>query len=190
MSNKDNDIQHLSGKILLATPSISEGYLSKTMVYICAHDKNGAMGVIINKMIPNMSIRSILKNLRIGSRGVQNIDIHFGGLEDADRCFIFHSDDYMTQGSTIISNHIALTINSDILRVITSEGGPERKMLCMGCCLWEADQLEEEVASGYWVPIEADEALIFGDPRADKWSKALLKIGSHTNVFAEAAGNA
>ena len=63
-------------------------------------------------------------------------------------------------------------------------------MLCMGCCLWEADQLEEEVASGYWVPIEADEALIFGDPRADKWSKALLKIGSHSNVFAEAAGNA
>ena len=190
MSNKDSDIQHLTGKILLATPTVSDSYLNKTMVYICAHDKNGAMGVIINKMIPNMSVCSILKNLRVGAKGVQDIDIHFGGLEDTDRCFIFHSDDYMSQGSMIISEHIALTINPDILRVITSDGGPERKMLCIGCCTWEPEQLEEEVASGYWVPIEADEALIFGDPRADKWSKALLKIGSRTNVFAEDAGNA
>ena len=190
MSNTDSDIQHLTGKILLATPSISGNYLHKSMIYICAHDNHGAMGVIINKLIPDVTICRALKKLYVLDQGIKNINIHFGGLREPDRCFVFHSDDYMFSDSAIISNRIALTINSDILRVITSKEAPKRKMLCCGCCLWESEQLEEEVAAGYWVPIEADEALIFGNPKVDKWSKALLKIGSRTNVFSGSSGNA
>lgn len=190
MSNIDSDIQHLTGRILLATPSIPGNYLQKSMIYICAHDNYGAMGVIINKLIPNVNICKALKKLRILDQGIKNIDIHFGGLEEPDRCFVFHSDDYMFADSTIISDNIALTINSDIIQVITSKNTPKRKMLCCGCCLWESKQLEQEIAAGYWVPIEADEALMFGNPKVDKWSKALLKIGSHTNVFSGASGNA
>jgi putative transcriptional regulator len=190
MKNINNDIQNLLGKILLSTPSISNEYLNKSMVLVCSHDKNGAMGVVINKLIPNMSIKSILERLKINSDDIENIDTYFGGPEEIDRCFILHSDDYLSQESTIVSNNIALTINSDVIRAMTSSGGPQKKILCMGCCIWDAEQLENEVASSYWIPIEPDEALIFGDPKVDKWSKALLKIGSQTSVFSDTHGTA
>ncbi|MDR1362323.1 MAG: YqgE/AlgH family protein [Holosporaceae bacterium] len=179
------------GKILLSTPSISNEYLNKSMVYICSHDKSGAMGIVVNKLIPNTSIKDIFDKLNISSSGFENFDTYFGGAEEINRCFILHSDDYLASESTVISNNVALTINADIIRLISSSGhGPEKKILCMGCCLWDPDQLENEVASSYWIPIEADEALIFGDPKVDKWSKALLKIGFQTNLFMDVHGNA
>jgi putative transcriptional regulator len=92
--------------------------------------------------------------------------------------------------STIITGNVALTINSDIIRAMTSSGGPEKKILCMGCYMWEPDQLENEIAASYWIPIDSDEALIFGDPKVDKWSKALLKIGAQTDVFSDIHGTA
>ncbi len=190
MSNIKNDIENLTGKILLATPAISNEYLSKSMVFICSHDRTGAMGLVINKPIPNMDIKSLLQKLQVNSDGLENLEMHFGGLEETDRCFILHSDDYLASESTRIKNNIALTINTDIIRASTSNSGPQKKIICIGCCMWEVEQLENEVASSYWIPIESDEALIFGDPRADKWSKALLKIGLHTNLFLNMSGTA
>ncbi|MDR2794643.1 MAG: YqgE/AlgH family protein [Holosporaceae bacterium] len=190
MSNSYNDIHNLTGKILLSTPAISNEYINKSMVYICSHDDNGAMGVVVNKLIPNMSIREILERLNISSNGIENVETFFGGIEEINRCFILHSTDYMSNESTLISNNIALTINSDIVRALTSPGGPQKKLLCIGCCLWDSYQLENEVASTAWIPIDADEALIFGDPKTDKWSKALLKIGFQTNLFLDIHGNA
>ena len=190
MSNVKNDIENLTGKILLATPAISNEYLSKSMVFICSHDRTGAMGLVINKPIPNMDITSLLQKLQVKSDGLENLEMHFGGLEETDRCFILHSDDYLASESTRIKNNIALTINTDIIRASTSNSGPQKKIICIGCCMWEVEQLENEVASSYWIPIESDEALIFGDPRADKWSKALLKIGLHTNLFLNMSGTA
>ena len=190
MSNIKNDIENLTGKILLATPAISNEYLNKSMVFICSHDKSGAMGLVINKPIPNMDIKSLLQKLNLRSEGLGNIEMHFGGLEETDRCFILHSDDYLASESTIVKGNIALTINTDIIRASISNGEPQKKLMCIGCCMWEVEQLENEVASSYWIPIDSDEALIFGDPKADKWSKALLKIGSHTNLFLNVPGNA
>jgi putative transcriptional regulator len=160
------------------------------MVYVCSHDRNGAMGVVINKLIPNLDIGGLLKNLRTKNKGLANLNIHFGGGEEIDRCFVLHSDDYMSHNSQLIGNHVALTINKDILNVITANGGPSKKLICIGCCIWDRDQLEDEVASSYWVPVDQDEALIFGDPKVDKWSKALMKIGSKTNMFSDVQGSA
>ncbi|MDR0556151.1 MAG: YqgE/AlgH family protein [Holosporaceae bacterium] len=188
MSN--NDLRNLTGKILLSTQSVSNEYLDKSMVYLCSHDNKGALGIVINKLIPEMTVANVLKRLDIEMNDMEDLDILFGGPEEIAKCFILHSNDYMSSESILISDNVALTINGDILKVITSTGGPQKKLLCMGCCLWEMDQLENEVASSYWIPIDSDEALIFGDPKADKWSKALLKIGAHTNMFLDLQGNA
>jgi putative transcriptional regulator len=160
------------------------------MIFICNHNERGAVGVIINKLIPNMNIYSILERLQVSTEGVENLEIHFGGLEEMDKCFILHSDDYMSSGSKLIVNNIAVSMNEDVTKVATSSGGPKKKLLCMGCCVWVPEQLENEVASSHWIPIDADEALIFGDSSVDKWSKALLKIGSSTNLFSDFQGNA
>jgi putative transcriptional regulator len=95
----------------------------------------------------------------------------------------------MSSDSIPVDNHIALTVSKDILKVVAAKGGPSKKLICVGCCIWDTDQLENEVASSYWVPIKQDEALIFGDPKVDKWSKALLKIGSKTSIFSDIQGN-
>ena len=190
MSNINNDIQNLTGMILISTPSLSSEYLYKTMIFVCSHDKNGAMGVVINKLIPSIDVKAILKKLGINRGDIGNVDAHFGGLEEMDRCFILHSDDYTTKNSTIVTKNIAMTINTDIIKAISSPGGPKKKVFCMGCCIWEAEQLEHEVAGSNWIPIDSDEALIFGDPNVDKWSKALLKIGSRTTLFSHFQGNA
>jgi putative AlgH/UPF0301 family transcriptional regulator len=117
-----------------------------------------------------------------------DLNIHFGGGDEINRCFVLHSDDYMSPNSCLIYKHIALTINKDIINVITANGGPAKKLICIGCYIWDSDQLEDEVASSYWIPVEQDEALIFGDPKVDKWSKALMKIGSKTNMFSDVQG--
>jgi len=191
MSNRDkNDIRDLAGKILLATPSVPSTYMSKSMVYLCFHDLNGAMGIVVNKLVPDINVYNILNKMQVNTDGIENLDIHFGGVEEMDRCFIVHSSDYMSLESIAITNNIALTVNKDVIKAVTSVGGPRKKLLCMGCCIWDSEQLENEVASSYWIPIDADEALIFGNPKTDKWSKALLKIGSGTKVFSELQGNA
>jgi putative transcriptional regulator len=159
------------------------------MIYLCCHDKSGAMGIVINKLIPNIDVTGILKKLKIKGQELVSLNIHFGGVEEIDRCFILHSDDYMSSDSVLIDNHVALTISKDILKVVTAKGGPSKKLICVGCCIWDTDQLENEVASSCWIPIKQDEALIFGDPKVDKWSKALLKIGSKTSIFSDIQGN-
>lgn len=193
MSNVKNDIENLTGKILLATPAISNEYLNKSMVLVCSHDENGAMGLIINKPIPSMSIRNLMRRLNLDSRGLENFEVYFGGLEETDRCFVLHSNDYMSEESTVVKDGIALTINTDVIKASLTGGwnqGPRAKIICIGCCVWEVDQLENEVASSYWIPIESDEALIFGNPKVDKWGKALLKIGMHSSLFSRESGNA
>jgi putative transcriptional regulator len=160
------------------------------MVFICKHSKEGAVGVVINKLIPNITVCDVLEKLKINTEGVEDLEIHFGGLEEVDKCFILHSDDYMFANSVSVVNNIAFAMNEDVIKLVTSTCAPKKKLLCLGCGIWGPEQLENEVASTYWIPIEADEALIFGDPMADKWSKALLKIGSRTNLFSNLQGSA
>lgn len=186
----EDDIRNLTGKILLSTSSIGNDYLAKSMVYVCGHDKTGAIGVAVNKLIPNFSILSILEALHLKTDDMNDVNIHFGGPCEAGKCFTIHSDDYQASTSTRINNNISLTVDPDIIHALTSKRGPSKKILCIGCFLWEAEQLELEVASSYWIAINSDEALIFGNPLIDKWSKALLKIGSQTTLLSSAHGTA
>ncbi|MBE6447302.1 MAG: hypothetical protein E7015_02325 [Alphaproteobacteria bacterium] len=191
MDKKNSDLQQLTGCVLLATPSITTEYLNKSMVYICEHSEDGAMGVVINKLIPDANILNIIKKWKINnSNHADDLHIHFGGMEEIDKCFILYSDDYTSSNNQIIKDHIALAISDDIIKSVITSEGPTRKIICMGCCTWEAGQLENEIASNYWIPIPADEALIFGDPCTDKWSKAFLKIGLQSKLFIHKAGNA
>lgn len=184
-----NDVSNLTGMILVSTPMIPIKYLKKTMIYICKHDTEGTVGVIVNKPIPGMQAHSILKRLHIDTSNISNVNIHYGGAEEIDQCFMLHSDDFMLRGSVVINNHIALTINGDLIKSLSLRTGAIHKLICMGCCLWEPYQLEDEISANYWVPIHQDNALLFGSDKT-MWESALLKIGGHTNVFAGSSGNA
>lgn len=187
MSNRESDIQDLTGKILLATPNVSDAYMNKSMVFVCKHSSEGAVGVIINKIIPEMSFTTQIKLSDI----VGNIKIHIGGNKDLDNCYILHTNNNLSENTISIDNNIFLTVCSDIIKsleFVSKE--PKRKILCLGCYNWDPLQLENEIAENYWIPIPADEALIFGDSLATKWSKAFLKIGLNSHLFLDKSGRA
>ena len=187
MSNRKNDIRNLAGEILLATPNISDAYVPKSMVFVYQHNNDGASGVIINKIIPDFPF---VPQIKLGDI-IGNVKIHMGGNQDLDNCYIIHTNPNLSENTTLIRDNIFLTICSDIIKSLAFVNNePERKILTLGCYHWDAQQLEEEIASNYWIPIPADEALIFGDPLADKWSKAFLKIGLRSSVFLDHPGTA
>ncbi len=189
MSNRENDIRNLTGKILLATPNISDTYISKSMVYICEHSDKGAMGVIVNKILPEMSLLQIFT--KINSRDIGNVKIHIGGDRDIDKGYILHTNNNLSENTIFVHDNIFMTTCDNVVKSFAfMMGESERKILCLGCYRWDPLQLENEVASNYWIPIHADEALIFGNPCADKWSKAFLKIGLHFPLFLDKFGRA
>lgn len=189
MSNKESDIQNLTGRILLATPNISDAYIRKSMVYICEHSAEGAMGLIINKILPDLNLLQILTKIRFCDIG--NVKIHIGGDRDLDKCFILHTNANLSENTVFIHDNIFLTTCDNMMKSLSFVMSESvRKILCLGCYRWDSQQLENEVTSNYWIPIQADEALIFGDPLADKWSKAFLKIGLHSCLFLDKFGRA
>ncbi len=195
MNNKNmrnNKLTNLTGYILLSSPNIMSNYLNRSMIYICDHSNDGALGVVINKLIPDMNISSILQRLNIKNEQIMDSYplIYFGGIEEIDKCFIVHSDECMIKYSQIINNHIALTISDNFIKSFTELNESKRKIVCIGCYTWSKNQLENEIALNYWIPIPADEALIFGNPFVDKWSKAFLKIGMNSKLFLNQRGNA
>lgn len=185
-----NDIQNLTGRILLSTPIMNEGRVNKSMILVCEHSKDGAMGLIINKILPELNLISILN--KFDDSLVDELVIYLGGDKSLDKCFILHTDDRQPSDNTkTIQNNLFLTTSNDILKSLTFlSSAPDRRILCVGCYTWESLQLENEVASNYWIPISADEALIFGNPHADKWGKAFLKIGLNYHLFLNKFGNA
>jgi len=187
MSNRESDIQDLTSRILLATPNISDAYMNKSMVFVCKHSSEGAVGVIINKIIPKLSLVTQIKLDDI----VGDVSIHIGGNKDLDNCYILHTNSNLSEDTIAVDNNIFLTVCSDIIKSLEFVNkDPKRKILCLGCCCWDPQQLENEIAANYWIPIPADEALIFGDSLATKWSKAFLKIGLHSHLFLDKSGRA
>ena len=191
------DIQNLKGKILLSSPSSVNGYLEKAMIFVCRHSEEGAMGLIINRLISNrISQLPIFKQLLINSHDsadpILNANIHIGGDREIETCFILHSNKNLIENTEAIDDNILLTTNEDAVESLNFviNNYPEQTILCFGCQIWEEHQLEKEITANQWIPIPADVALIFGNPYVDKWSKAFLKIGLHSTFFVDRSGKA
>ena len=110
---------------------------------------------------------------------------------DVDKCYVLHTNKNLSENTVSVQDNIFLTVCDNVARTFSFVmDEPERKILCLGCYRWDSGKLEKEITSNYWIPIQADEALIFGDPFADKWSKAFLKIGLRSPLFLDRFGRA
>lgn len=190
MCNRTNDLRNLTGKILLTTPNVSDAYMPESMVLVCKHTKKGAMGVIINKPLHEWSILALRMQCDIDD-ALENVKLYTGGNQNLETCYILHTNRNLTKDTICIKKNLYLTSNDDLVKSINFvKNDSERKILCLGCYRWESSQLEKEIISNLWIPIDADEALIFGDPSADKWSKGFLKIGLHSSLLLSKFGTA
>jgi putative transcriptional regulator len=177
---------YLDGSLLVAMPAMGDPRFAKSVIYMCAHSADGAMGIIINQRAPNISFTELLEQLDIVPPqdrirlpiGLGGMAVHLGGPVETGRGFVLHSADYFKAESTLpIDESVCLTATIDILRDIAKGSGPDKALLALGYAGWAPGQLESEIQSNGWLHCAADPELIF-DPEVDrKYNLALGTIG-------------
>lgn len=182
----------LEGKLLIALPGMPDPRFERSVIFICAHSEEGAMGLIINKPVEGLSFREMMERLKIGvSETTPNTPILFGGPVQTGRGFVLHSGEFESQDSTMpVTEEISLTATLDILRAIASGKGPEKSLFALGYAGWDSGQIEDEIRANGWVHCDADNAIIFDDSLNDKWSRALKKLGIDMSGLSAHTGRA
>ena len=187
----DQDEGYLTGQLLIAMPGMADPRFARTVVYVCAHNEKGAMGLVINRLIGSITFPDLLEQLEIESAGLgQDIEVHFGGPVESGRGFVLHSTEYEQDGTLKVNDLMSLTATIDILRDIASGGGPRLSMLALGYAGWDPGQLDLEMQGNGWLNVEADEGLVFDQNLDGKWERAISKIGIDPSMLSGDAGHA
>lgn len=184
----------LTGKLLIAMPDMGDPRFEQSVVLMCAHSGDGAMGLIINKPLPEIGFSDLLKQLEIGSSTPprSEIRVHFGGPVEHGRGFVLHSDDYDSQsGPTLaVGGGFGMTATLDILERIAGGTGPTRAFLALGYAGWGPGQLENEIGRNGWLTADASPDLVFSTDNGTKWSRALKSLGIDPLMLSSDAGHA
>ncbi len=189
----------LDGQLLIAMPLMTDRRFARSVVYLCAHSEDGAMGLIINQRAPHISFPDLLERLGIvpsdTGDGLSNenhsISIHVGGPVETGRGFVLHSSDYFADDSTLpIEDGVCLTATIDILKAIAAGKGPNKAMLALGYAGWSPGQLESEIQANGWLNCPADLGLIFNPDVESTYTRAFAKIGIDPSHLVSDAGHA
>ncbi len=165
-----------AGQFLVATDELRDPRFIRTVVYMVQHDARGAMGLVVNRPMGDIPLADLLDRLGLEGKGVNGeIRVHYGGPVEPSRGFVLHTNDYVTQGTEVVKDGIAVTFQPEILRAIGTGTGPRRTLLALGYAGWSPGQLEAELEAGAWVLVPADEALLFDDNYEKKWARAMAR---------------
>ncbi len=182
---------YLTGQFLLAMPHMQDSRYEKTVIYICGHDLNGAMGLVVNKFLGDLTLKGLLEYLNLPRESIRrDLPIYFGGPVDTGRGFVLHSDEFTHSGTVQLGKHIALTATIDVLQAIAEGGGPKECLLAMGYVGWGPGQLDSELHSNRWLQVEADSEILFQTSIEKKWEKAISKLGVTPEALSDEFGQA
>jgi putative transcriptional regulator len=191
--------QYLEGKMLIAMPTMGDDRFARTLIYLCAHSDEGAMGLVVNKIAPTIQFPELLEQLEIPNspplRGEGSaaaaVPVLQGGPVEAGRGFVLHSQDYHQDDATLsISEDVSMTASIDVLKAIARGAGPDKAMLALGYAGWGPGQLEHEIQANGWLHCDPDDDLIFGINLNDKYDQALAKLGVDVSYLSGDAGHA
>jgi putative transcriptional regulator len=191
--------QYLEGKMLIAMPTMGDDRFARTLIYLCAHSDEGAMGLVVNKIAPSIQFPELLEQLEIpsspplqGKGSVPaTVPVLQGGPVEAARGFVLHSQDYHQDNATLsISEDVSMTASIDVLKAIARGAGPDKAMLALGYAGWGPGQLEHEIQANGWLHCDPDDDLIFGINLNDKYNQALAKLGVDVSFLSGDAGHA
>jgi len=188
---------YLDGQMLIASPSMSDDRFAKSLIYVCAHSPEGAMGIVVNQPANNIKFPELLVQLNVLSETDQitvaqhdDVKVMKGGPVETGRGFVLHSADFFIENSTLpIDEGICLTATIDILMAIATGSGPASAILALGYAGWAPGQLESEIQNNGWLHCPADPELIFGEPER-KYEKAMRKLGIAPGMLSSEAGHA
>lgn len=182
---------YYQGQLLIATPSLQGSCFTRSVLFMCNHDEEGAMGLIINHALSGVDANKILSQFDITvAPEDKTLPVHFGGPVDMVRGFVLHTPDYHSDETLPIDNFISLTSNISILKNIAAGEGPEKSILALGYAGWSPGQLEGEVERNSWFTVPASETLVFDIPNEFKWETAAESVGVDLLKFSGQAGHA
>lgn len=190
---------YLDGQLLVAMPGMMDQRFARSVIYLCAHSEEGAMGIVVNQPARVKNFPDLLVQLQVIAprerislpRGAEEIQVLSGGPVQTDRGFVLHSPDFFIDNSTLpIDDGVSLTATIDILRAIAAGEGPDRALLALGYAGWDAGQLEEEIQHNGWLHCPADPALLFDRDLDTKYVRALRSIGIDLARLSSSAGHA
>ncbi len=190
---------YLDGQMLVATPAMSDERFARSVIYVCAHTPEGAMGIIVNQPASNIKFPDLLVQLEVLPKedlieiGTPRDDVRVmkGGPVETGRGFVLHSADFFIENSTLpIDDGICLTATLDILKAIARGDGPANAILALGYAGWAPGQLETEIHGNGWLHCPADSELIFGEDISHKYDLALRKIGIDPAMLSSEIGHA
>ncbi len=181
----------LANHFLIAMPSLSEGDFSQSVTFICEHDENGALGIVINRP-SNIGFDEILYQLQITSNKLQsqNKVILNGGPVQMDRGFILHSPIGNWDSSLKVTDSIAVTTSKDIMQAIANDEGPKNSLIALGYAGWGPGQLEHEMSENTWLSCPANEAILFNTPINKRWKAAAMLLGIDLQLISNQTGHA
>jgi putative transcriptional regulator len=188
---------YLDGQLLIAMPYMSDKRFARSVIYMCAHSAQGAMGLIVNQRAAHISFSELLDQLEGDDSAesqrsdIIDVDVHVGGPVETRRGFVLHSSDYFAADSTMpIDAEVSLTATVDILKAIASGKGPSRAMLALGYAGWRPGQLEDEIQANGWLHCPSDLDLLFDRNVDQKYERALSKLGIDPSHLVSEAGHA
>ena len=185
---------YLSGQLLVAMPTMSDRRFRRSVIYMCSHSAEGAMGLIVNQRSPDVSLGDLVDQLGLGESGTDTFleqSVLNGGPVSTERGFVLHTNDYFADEATLaISDGICLTATIEILKAMAAGQGPRRSVLALGYSGWAPGQLEAEIGANGWLNCPADRDLIFDVDLELKYVRALSKIGVELSHLHSEAGHA
>ncbi len=190
---------YLSGQLLVAMPTMSDRRFRRSVIYMCSHSDEGAMGLIVNQRSPDVSLADLLSQLGLSDDGADQVGpeefleqgVLNGGPVSTERGFVLHTNDYFAEEATLaIGDGICLTATIEILKAMAAGQGPRRSVLALGYAGWAPGQLEAEIGANGWLHCPADRDLIFDTDLELKYVRALSKIGVELSHLISEAGHA
>ncbi len=182
---------NLTGQLLISMPSLEDERFFKTVIYLCAHSKEGAMGIIINKKIDYDLYPDLLQQLGI-DKPLKNkkLFIRYGGPLESGRGFVLHSDEFIHKETLSIDKGIALTSTAEFFEDLSKGEGPKNSILALGYAGWSPGQLEHEIRANSWMTLSADSSFLFDEEVSNKWYKAYNLLGIDPNKLSFHSGRA
>jgi putative transcriptional regulator len=181
----------LTGQLLIAMPALADPRFNQTVIYVCAHTSDGAMGLVLNRPLEQPSFDDLLRQLDIAPvPPARRIRLLQGGPVENARGFVLHTSDWSGDGSLRVDDTLALTASLDILKAIATGGGPEKGLLALGYAGWGPTQLDQEMQQNAWLSAPAPLDLLFDRDHETKWRRALASLHVDPLLLSGAAGHA
>ena len=182
---------YLEDQFLLAMPSMGDTRFERTVIYMCSHSEDGAMGLVVNKPMDWITFSELLDQLSIEVDGrVPDLPIHAGGPVETGRGFVLHTSDFVQDSTLEIGATRALTATVDILKAIAMGTGPRHSLLALGYASWAPGQLESEIQQNAWLTLQADDTLLFETRLDMKYTAAMKRLGIDLSMLSADAGHA